>query len=205
MLTQPYDPGFVDGIAICITMGQWYENSIGWVEKHQKKTTILRVNAIREIPMILVIFGLEHVEDLHYIWSIVDHLEVTEEDIKTWISHAKAAIHILRSVWMGRVIDKTTNILLCSTVFKSVLLCGSDTSRMKRTTTDPGIWINHCLGRGGEGRGGEGRGGEGRGGEGRGGEGREGVRERGREGGTRVKSPIRSPTLRNIMSSNVER
>ena len=49
----------------------------------------------------------------------------------------------------------------------------------------------------------EGRGGEERGREG--GEGGEGARERGREGGARTKSPIRTPSLRNITSSNVER
>ena len=54
----------------------------------------------------------------------------------------------------------------------------------------------------------EGREGEREGREG-GREGREGGREEGsegeREGGARTKSPIRTPTLRNITSSNVER
>ena len=43
--------------------------------------------------------GLEEVESFRYLGSIVDTRGGTEADVKTRISKARAAFHILRNVW----------------------------------------------------------------------------------------------------------
>ena len=74
--------------------------------------------------------GLEEVESFRYLRSIVDTRGGTETDVKTRISKARAAFHILRNVWQSRVIGKTTKIRLFNTNLKSVLLYGAETWRM---------------------------------------------------------------------------
>ena len=78
--------------------------------------------------------GLEEVESFRYLGSIVDTRGGTEADVKTRISKARAAFHILRNVWISRVISKTTKIRLFNTHVKSVLLYGADTWRKNKTT-----------------------------------------------------------------------
>ena len=77
---------------------------------------------------------LEQVESFRYICSVVDSLGGTEADVKTIISKARAAFHILRNMWKFRVIGKTTKIRLFNINVKSVLLYGAETWRMNKTT-----------------------------------------------------------------------
>ena len=70
----------------------------------------------------------------------------TEADVKTRISKARAAFHILRKVWKSRVIGKTTKIRLFNTNVKSVLLYGAETWRMNKTTLKRiQTFVNQCL------------------------------------------------------------
>ena len=78
--------------------------------------------------------GLEEVESFRYLDSIVDKRGGTEAHVKTRISKARAAFHILINVWKSRVIGKTTKISLFNTNIKSVLLYGAETWRMNKTT-----------------------------------------------------------------------
>ena len=64
--------------------------------------------------------GLEEVESFRYLGSIVDTRGGTEADVKTRISKARAAFHILRNVWKSRVIGKTTKIRLCNANMSSL-------------------------------------------------------------------------------------
>ena len=70
----------------------------------------------------------------------------TEADVKTRISKARAALHILRNVWKSRVIGKTTKIRLFNTNVKSVLLYGAETWRMNKTKLKRiQTFVNQCL------------------------------------------------------------
>ena len=70
----------------------------------------------------------------------------TEADVKTKISKARAAFHILRNVWKSRIIGKTTKISLFNTNVKSVLLYGAETWRMNKTTLNRiQTFVNQCL------------------------------------------------------------
>ena len=90
--------------------------------------------------------GLEEVESFRYLGSIVDTRGGTEADVKTRISKARAAFHILRNVWKSRVIGKTTKIRLFNTNVKSVLLYGAETWRMNKTTLKMiQTFVNQCL------------------------------------------------------------
>ena len=79
---------------------------------NKNKTKILRLNTTCERPIMLEGEGLEEVESFRYLGSIVDTRGGTEADVKTRISKARAAFHILRNVWKSRVIGKTTKIRL---------------------------------------------------------------------------------------------
>ena len=90
--------------------------------------------------------GLEEVESFRYLGSIVDTRGGTEADVKTRISKARAAFHILRNVWKSRVIGKTTKIRLFNTNVKSVLLHGAETWQMNKTTLKSmQTFVNQCL------------------------------------------------------------
>ena len=113
---------------------------------NKKKTKILRLNTTCERPIMLEGEGLEEVESFRYLGSIVDTRGGTEADVKTRISKARAAFHILRNVWKSRVIDKTTKIRLFNTNVKSVLLYGAETWRMNKTTLKRiQTFVNQCL------------------------------------------------------------
>ena len=90
--------------------------------------------------------GLEEVESFRYLGSIVNTREGTEADVKTRISKARAAFHIMRNVWKSRVICKITKIRLFNTNVKSVLLYGAETWRMYKTTLKRiQTCVNQCL------------------------------------------------------------
>ena len=67
-----------------------------------------RLNTTCERPIMLEGEGLEEVESFRYLGSIVDTRGGTEADIKTIISKARAALHILRNLLKYKVICKTT-------------------------------------------------------------------------------------------------
>ena len=80
---------------------------------NKKKTEIQRLNTTCERPLMLEGGGLEEVESFRYLGSIVDTRGGTEADVKTRISKARAAFHILRNVWKSRII-------VCSTQMSSL-------------------------------------------------------------------------------------
>ena len=60
------------------------------------------------------------VESFRCLGSIVDTRGGTYADVKTRISKARAAFHILINAWKSRVIDKTTIIRLFNTILSSL-------------------------------------------------------------------------------------
>ena len=112
----------------------------------KKKTKILRLNTTCERPIMLEAEGLEEVEWFKYLGSIVDTRGGTWADVKKTTSKARAAFHILRNVWKSKVIGKTTKIRLFNTHIKYVMLYGSETWRMKKTTLKRiQTFVNQCL------------------------------------------------------------
>ena len=90
--------------------------------------------------------GHEEVESFRCLGSIVDTRGGTEADVKTRISKARAAFHILRNVWKSRIIGKTTKICLLNTNVKFVLLYGAETWRMNKTTLKRiQTFVKQCL------------------------------------------------------------
>ena len=66
--------------------------------------------------------GLEEVESFRYLGSILDTPGRTDANVKTRISKAGLAFHILRNVWKSRIVGKTTKIRMFNINVKSVLL-----------------------------------------------------------------------------------
>ena len=132
ILTQLDDLDFADNLALMShSHRQMQDKTTSYLARisvqvglkiNKKKTKILRLNDTCEIPIMLEGEGLEEVESFRYLGSIVDTRGGTEADVKTRISKARAAFHILRNVWKSTVIGKTTKIRLFNTNVKSVLL-----------------------------------------------------------------------------------
>ena len=86
---------------------------------NKKKTKIMRLNTTCQRPIIIEREGLEEVESFRHLGSIVDTRGETEADVKTIISKARAAFHILRNVWKSRVMAKQRK-SVCSTQMSSL-------------------------------------------------------------------------------------
>ena len=155
MLTQLDDLDFADDFALMSHSHRQMQDKTTNLARisaqvglkiNKKKTKILRLNTTCERPIVLEGEGLEEVESFRYLGSIVDTRGGTEADVKTRISKARAAFHILRNVWKSRVIGKTTKIRLFNTNVKSVLLYGAETWRMNKTTLKRiQTFVNQCL------------------------------------------------------------
>ena len=154
ILTQLDDLDFADDLAVMSHSHWQMQDKTTYLAQisaqvglkiNKKKTKILRLNTC-ERPIMHEGEGLEEVESVKYLGSVVDTRGGTEADVKTRISKARAAFHILRNVWKSRVIGKTTKIRLFNTNVKSVLLYEAETWRMNKTTLKRiQTFVNQCL------------------------------------------------------------
>ena len=105
MLTQLDDLDFADDLALMYHSHRQMQDKTTylarisaqvWLKINKKKTKILRFNTTCERAIMLEGEGLEEVESFIYLCSRVDTRGWTEADVKTILSKARAAFHILR-------------------------------------------------------------------------------------------------------------
>ena len=150
-VTQLDDLDFVDDLALMYHSHRQIQDKTTYLgqisakvglKMNKKKSKMLRLSTTCERPIMLD--GLEDVESFRYLGSIGG--ADSEDDVKTRISKARAAFHILRNVWKSRIIGKTTKIRLYNTNVKSVSLYGAETWRMNNTTLKRiQTFVNQCL------------------------------------------------------------
>lgn len=113
---------------------------------HQGKTKILRIGTSNEDPVDLWGTALEEVQSFTYLGSIIDKKGGTEADVRARISKARASYIQLKNIWSSKVISQQTKIRIFKSNIKPVLLYGSETWRITKTTmTRVQSFINRCM------------------------------------------------------------
>ena len=113
---------------------------------HPDKTMILKINTTRDEEIEVNGKALQEVDSFTYLGSIIDKKGGTEADVKTRIGKARTAFFQLNNVWKSGVLGTTTKIRIFNSNVKSVLLYGSETWRLTKTTTNRiQAFINNCL------------------------------------------------------------
>ena len=113
---------------------------------HKDKTKVMRANTTSVEPIILGGQALEEVDSFTYLGSIIDNQGGTDADVKARIGKARAAFTQLKIIWSSKILSQRTKVRLFNSNVKSVLLYGSETWRMTKTTINKvQTFINTCL------------------------------------------------------------
>lgn len=87
-----------------------------------------KISSTENTPVLAAGEPIKEAEPFVYSGCVTDHHWGTDRDIAAWISRARAAFIILKSIWASKESGTTPKISI-----KSVLLCESATWRMTRT------------------------------------------------------------------------
>ena len=110
------------------------------------KTEVMRVNSEQDTPIQLDEEVLMDANSFIYLGSIVGKDGGTDDDIKSRINKARLAFNSLRPVWNSRALSLKNKIRIFNTNVKSVLLYGSETWKVAKTTTNKlQTFVNRCL------------------------------------------------------------
>lgn len=113
---------------------------------HLGKTKVLRINAANDEAVMLGEKALEEVNSFTYLGSIVNKQGGSDEDIRARIGKARAVYISMKNIWKSRELTTPIKIRLFNSNVKSVLLYGSETWRLTKTTTKKlQTFINCCL------------------------------------------------------------
>ena len=111
----------------------------------REKTKLLRLNT-NQGAVTIGGESVEEVEEFTYLGSVVSKTGGTDEDIKARIRKAQQAFAVLRPVWKSTAISTKTKLRLFNSNVKAVLLYGSETWRViKSSHKRIQIFINKCL------------------------------------------------------------
>ncbi|XP_043922942.1 uncharacterized protein LOC122798228, partial [Protopterus annectens] len=110
------------------------------------KTKILKLNSTNTNPITLQGKPLEEVQSFTYLGSIIDKQGGSEADVRARIGKARAAFIQLNRVWKTRELSLINKIRLFNSNVKSVLLYGTETWGLNKTTTKKlQTFTNSCL------------------------------------------------------------
>ena len=113
---------------------------------NQEKTKVLRTNNLQEAPILIEGKAVEDVQEFVYLGSKISQTGGTDEDIAARIRKARQAFAILRPVWRSTAISKHTKLRVFDSNVKSVLLYGSETWRVVKSSSNKiQTFINKCL------------------------------------------------------------
>lgn len=111
-----------------------------------KKTKALRVNTTKKEPFMLGNESIEDVESFVYLGSKVTKDGGTTQDVAQRIQKANGAFVQLYPVWRNNNISTKTKLRIFRSNVKSVLLYGSETWRVAKTTISKlQVFVNRCL------------------------------------------------------------
>ena len=113
---------------------------------NREKSKILRVKTTNKNPITAGGEPLEDVDKFSYLGSIINKQGGVEEDVKTRIQKARLAFISLTKIWACKTISRKTKIRLFNSNVKTVLLYGSETWRMTKSTQQKlQSFTNRCL------------------------------------------------------------
>ena len=99
------------------------------------KTEAMRINKKKADPLRLHQENLNEVEKFVYLGSVVNKDGGTKEDIRCRINEARYTFNALRQIWRSTALSVRNKIRIFNTNVKSVLLYGSETWRVTKTST----------------------------------------------------------------------
>ncbi|XP_073714068.1 uncharacterized protein [Misgurnus anguillicaudatus] len=153
--TQLDDLDFADDLALLSHTRQQMQDKINSIAAtsaqvglniNKHKTKILKVNNIKNDPVLLDGEALEEVEAFTYLGSVIDKQGGTDADVKARIRKARAAFLQLRNIWSSKELGLRTKVRLFNTNVKTVLLYGAETWRKTVATTKKvQTFINSCM------------------------------------------------------------
>ena len=112
----------------------------------QEKTKVMRTNSTLQESLTISGTAIEDVHEFTYLGSKISNEGGTDEDIKTRIKKARQAFAILKPVWRATTISTNTKLRIFSSNVKSVLLYGSETWRVTKTSSSKvQTFVNGCI------------------------------------------------------------
>jgi len=110
------------------------------------KTEVMRINHHQLNPIQLQNEDIRETDRFVYLGSVVSKDGGTDEDIKSRISKARFVFNTLRPIWRSSALSLHNKTRVFNTNVKSVLLYGSETWRVTKTSTSKlQTFINRCL------------------------------------------------------------
>ena len=110
------------------------------------KTEAMCINNKQADPLRLHQENIKEVEQFVYLGSVVNKDGGTEEDIRCRINKARYAFNTLRKIWRSTALSVQNKIRIFNSNVKSVLLYGSETWRITKTSTQKlQTFTNRCL------------------------------------------------------------
>jgi hypothetical protein len=111
-----------------------------------KKTKALRINTSKTGPFTRRGESIEDVDSFIYLGSMVAKAGGVEQDVLQQIQKANGAFVQLYPVWKNSIISTRTKLRIFRSNVKSVLLYGSETWKVIKTTTSKlQTFVNQCL------------------------------------------------------------
>ena len=112
----------------------------------KEKTKVLRTNNRQETPITIGGLSIEDVQEFTYLGRKISQTGGTEEDISARIKKARQTFAILRPVWKATAISACTKLCIFSSNVKSILMYGSETWRVTKSSSNKiQTFINKCL------------------------------------------------------------
>ena len=152
---QLEDLDFADDISLLSHKQQDAQEKLCRVAEEAKKTGLqinigkteaMRINNKQQDLLRLHQENIKEVDKFVYLGSVVSKDGGTDEDIKCRINKARHAFNTLRPVWRSKALSLRNKIRIFNTNVKSVLLYGSETWRVTKTSTHKlQTFINKCL------------------------------------------------------------
>ena len=154
LTTRLEDLNFADDIALLSHNHQGMQSTLTRLAKTQQtglrisksKTKVMRVNTRKADKLELDVEAIDEVENFTYLVSNISKDDGSGQDIQVGIWKTRTAFTILIPVWRSKVISRKTKPRIFNTKVKSVLLYGSETRRVTKTTSNKlQSFVNRCL------------------------------------------------------------
>ena len=112
----------------------------------KSKTKVMRIYTRKADKLALDGEAIDEVENFTYLGSNISKDGGSDQDIQVRIEKERTAFAILTPVWRSKVIARKTKLRIFNTNLKSVLLYGSETWRVTKSTSNKlQSFVNRCL------------------------------------------------------------
>ena len=124
----------------------WKESKKAGLEINSSKTKEIRVNTIVKQGVKLNGEDIKRSSDFCYLGSIIAENGGTSREVSARIQKARGSFSKLRRVWLSKLLQKDTKIMIFNASVKSILLYGCETWLVtKEIQRKIQTFVNRCL------------------------------------------------------------